>query len=88
MTKVKQIQAGFEKSMEKSGSHQQYRDQYLDITHQLSMKTAEIDMPMKTLVAKCQFKQGEEETHKIYILYHATTYFEVKKLAQEAKTAH
>ena len=70
----------FADSFEKSSSHWQARDEYLgDIKQTKQQTTAELDLYIKDLVRRCQFKKGEEESHKIDLLYHATLHFEVRK---------
>ena len=70
----------FANSFEKSSSHWQARDEYLgDIKQTKHQTTAELDIYIKDLVRRCQFKQGKQESHKIDLLYHATLHFEVRK---------
>ena len=62
------------------------KDEYLSDLKQGKQHTmAELDIYIKDLVRKCQFKQQEQEQHKIDILYHATAHFEVKKFVHNAK---
>ena len=76
----------FANSFEKSSSHWQARDEYLsDIKQAKHQTTAELDIYIKDLIRRCQFPQEDEESHKIDLLYHATTYFEVRKFVHNAK---
>ena len=76
----------FAHSFEKSSSHWQARDEYLgDIKQTKQQTTSELDLYIKDLVWRCQFKKGEEESHKIDLLYHATLHFEVRKYVHNAK---
>ena len=78
----------FADSFEKSSSHWQARDEYLgDIKQTKQQTTAELDLYIKDLVQRCQFKQGEQESHKIDLLYHATVHFEVRKYVHNAKAS-
>ena len=64
----------------------QARDEYLgDIKQTKQQTTAELDLYIKDLVRRCQFKQGEMESRKIDLLYHATLHFEVRKFVHNAK---
>ena len=70
----------FANSFKKSSSHWRARDKYQsNIKQGKQQTTAELDIYIKDLVRKCQFKQHEQEACKIYILYHATAHFEVRK---------
>ena len=63
----------FANSFEKSSTHWQARDEYLgDIKQSKQQTTAELDLYIKDLVRRCQFKQEETESRKIDLLYHAT----------------
>ena len=76
----------FANSFEKSSSHWQARDEYLgDIKQTKQQTTAELDLYIKELVRRCQFKQDEVESRKIDLLYHATLHFEVRKFVHNAK---
>ena len=78
----------FTDSFEKSSSHWQARDEYLgDIKQTKQQTTAELDLYIKDLVWRCQFKKGEEESRKIDLLYHATLHFEVRKYVHNAKAS-
>ena len=78
----------FADSFEKSSSHWQARDEYLgDIKQTKQQTTAELDLYIKDLVRRCQFKKGEEESCKIDLLYHATLHFEVGKYVHNAKAS-
>ena len=69
--------------------HWQARDEYLSDIKQgkqgKQQTTAELDIYIKNLVRRCQFKQAEQEPHKIDLLYHATAHFEVKKFVYNTK---
>ena len=83
-----QVFTVFANSFEKSSTHWQARDEYLsDIKQSKQQTTAELDLYIKDLVRRCQFKQGEVESHKIDLLYHATLHFEVRKYVHNAKAA-
>ena len=58
----------------------------MDIKHAKHQTTAELDICIKDIVRRCQFRQGEQESHKIGLLYHATAHFEVRKFVHNAKT--
>ena len=76
----------FADSFEKSSSHWQARDEYLsDIKQTKQQTTAELDLFIKDLVRRCQFKTEEQESRKIDLLYHATLHFEVRKYVHNAK---
>ena len=76
----------FADSFEKSSSHWQARDEYLsDIKQTKQQTTAELDLFIKDLVRRCQFKAEELESRKIDLLYHATLHFEVRKYVHNAK---
>ena len=76
----------FANSFEKSSSHWQARDEYLgDIKQGKQQTSAELDIYIKDLVRRCQFKTLEQEARKIDILYHATAHFEVRKFVHNAK---
>ena len=76
----------FDNSFKKSSSHWQARDKYLsDIKQGKQQTTAELDVYIKEMVRKCQFKQHEQQACKIDILYHATAHFEVRKFVHNAK---
>ena len=76
----------FANSFKKSSSHWQARDEYLSDIKQTKHQTmAELDMYIKNLVRRCQFKQVEQETCKMDLLHHATAHFEVRKLVHSAK---
>ena len=78
----------FADSFEKSSSHWQARDVYLgDIKQTKQQTTAEYDLYIKDLVRRCQFKQEEQESCKIDLLYHATLHFEVRKYVHNAKAS-
>ena len=78
----------FADSFEKSSSHWQTRDEYLgDIKQTKQQTTAELDLYIKDLVRRCQFKKGEEESRKIDLLYHATLHFGVRKYVHNAKAS-
>ena len=78
--------SAFANSFEKSSTHWQARDEYLgDIKQTKQQTTAELDLYIKDLVRRCQFKQGEMESRKIDLLYHATLHFEVRKFVHNAK---
>ena len=78
----------FANSFEKSSTHWQARDEYLgDIKQSKQQTTAELDLYIKDLVRRCQFKQGEMESRKIDLLYHATLHFEVRKFVHNAKSS-
>ena len=73
-------------SFKKSFSHWQARDEYLsDIKQAKHQTTAELDIYIKDLVRRCQFKQTEQESRKIDLFYHATAHFEVRKFVHNAK---
>ena len=46
---------------------------------------AELDIYIKDLVKRCQFKQAEQESHKIDLLYHINVHFEVRKFVHNVK---
>ena len=76
----------FANSFEKSSSHWQARDEYLsDLKQGKQQTTAELDIYIKDLVRRCQFKQQEQDQRKIDILYHATAHFEVRKFVHNTK---
>ena len=76
----------FTKSFEKSSLHWQAREEYLsDIKQGYHQTTAELDIYIKDLVRRYQFKPEEVESHKVDLLYHATTHFEVRKFVHNAK---
>ena len=76
----------FASSFEKSSGHWQARDKYLsNIKQGKQHTTAELDMYIKDLMRRCQFKQAEQEPCKIDLLYHATAHFEVRKFVHNAK---
>ena len=76
----------FANSFEKSSSHWQARDEYLgDIKQSKQQATAELDIYIKDLIQRCQFNQGEQESCKIDLLYHATLHFEVRKHVHNPK---
>ena len=78
----------FADNFKKSSSHWQARDEYLgDIKQTKQQTTAELDLYIKDLDWRCQFKQGEVESRKIDLLYHATLHFEVRKYVHNAKAA-
>ena len=85
---LEQVFKVFANSFEKSSSHWQARDEYLsDIKQGKQQTTAELDIYIKDLVRRYQFKQQEQEACKIDILYHATAHFEVRKFVHNAKPA-
>ena len=47
--------------------------------------TAELDIYIKDLIRRCQFKTEEVESQKVDLLYHATVHFEVRKFVHNAK---
>ena len=76
----------FANSFKKSSSHWKARDEYLsDIKQAKHQTTAELDICINNLVRRCQFKQAEQESCKIDLLYHATAHFEVRKFVHNAK---
>ena len=76
----------FANSFEKSSSYWQAREEYLsDIKQNKQQTTAELDIYIKDLVRRCQFKRAEIEARKIDLLYHATVHFEVRKFVHNAK---
>ena len=76
----------FANSFEKSSSYWQAREEYLgDIKQSHKQTMAELDIYIKDLVRRCQFKRNEVEQHKIDLLYHATLHFEVRKFVHNAK---
>ena len=76
----------FANSFEKSSSYWQAREEYLsDIKQTQQQTTVELDIYIKDLVRRCQFKRTEVEARKIDILYHATVHFEVRKFVHNAK---
>ena len=81
-----QVFSAFSCSFEKSSSHWQARDKYLgDVKQDKQQTTAELDIYIKDLVRRCQFKKVEEESYKIDLLYHATVHIEVRKFVHNAK---
>ena len=76
----------FANSFEKSSSHWQARDEYLgDIKQTKHQTTVELDIYIKDLVCRCQFEQGEQESHKIDLFYHATVHLEVRNYVHNTK---
>ena len=57
-----------------------------DIKQTKYQTTAELDMYIRDLVRRCQFKQAEQESRKIDLLYHASAHFEVRKFVYNAKS--
>ena len=80
------VLSAFSSSFEKSSSYWQTRDEYLgDVKHGKQQTTTELDIYIKDLVMRCQFKQAEQESCKIDLLYHTTAHFEVRKFVHNAK---
>ena len=78
--KVDQVWEAFEKSFEQSTSFWHFRDMYLSDFRQDEMETtADLDLHIKQTVRGCQWKKEVEEEQMINLLYHATTYYEIRK---------
>ena len=85
-TDADEVFKAFVSSFKKSSSHWQARDEYLsDIKQGKQQTMAKLDIYIKNLVRRYQFKQAEQEPHKIDLLYHATAHFGVRKFVHNAK---
>ena len=81
-----QVFTAFANSFEKSSSYWQAREEYLSVIKQNRQQTtAELDIYIKDLVRRCQFRRTEVEQRKIDLLYHATLHFKVRKFVHNAK---
>ena len=81
--KVKQVWDAFEKSFEQSTSFWHFRDTYLaDFRQDESETTADLDLRIKQTVKGCQWQKESEEERMIDLLYHATIYYEIRKLSK------
>ena len=84
--KVDQVWDTFEKSFEQSTSFWHFRDTYLsDFRQDESETTADLDLHIQQTVRGCQWKKEVEEERMIDLLYHATTYYEIRKYVQESE---
>ena len=82
---VEQVWQAFEKSFEQSSSFWHFRDAYLgDVRQDDTETTADLDLRIKQIVRGCQWEKETEEQRMIDLLYHATTYYEIRKYIQEA----
>ena len=82
---VEQVWQAFEKSFEQSSSFWHFRDAYLgDVRQDDTETTADLDLRIKQIVRGCQWQKETEEQRMIDLLYHATTYYEIRKYIQEA----
>ena len=85
---VKQVWDAFEKSFEQSTSFWHFRDAYLADFRQDELETtADLDLHIKQTVRGCQWDREHEEEQMIDLLYHATSYYEIRKFVQEANLA-
>ena len=86
-TNLHKVFTVFVNSFEKSSLHWQARDEYQgDIKQGCQQTTAELDIHIKDLVRRCQFKTKDVESCKVDLLYHATVHFEVRKFVHNAKS--
>ena len=86
--KVDQVWDAFEKSFEPSTSFWHFRDAYLaDFRQDPSETMADLDLCIQQTVSACQWKKETEEEQMIYLLYHATIYYEIHKYIQESEPA-
>ena len=84
--KVDQVWDTFEKSFEQSTLFWHFRDTYLSDFRQNKLETtADLDLRIKQTVRGCQWKKEVEEGRIIDLLYHATTYYEIRKCVQESE---
>ena len=84
--KVDQVWDAFEKSFEQSTLFWHFRDTYLSDFRQDQLETmADLDLRIKQTVRGCQWKKETEEEQMIDLLYHATTYYEIRKYVQESE---
>ena len=82
---VEQVWQAFEKSFEQSSLFWHFRDAYLgDVRQDDTETTADLDLRIKQIVRGCQWQKETEEQRMIDLLYHATTYYEIRKYIQEA----
>ena len=85
---MEQVWNAFEKSFKQSTSFWHFRDAYLaDFRQDESKTTAELDLRIKQTVRGCQWKKETHEERMINLLYHATIYYEIRKLVQESEPA-
>ena len=75
----------FTNSFEKSSLFWQAREYLRDIKQTPQQTMAELDIYIKDLIRRCQFKTEEVESRKVDLLYHATVHFEVRKFLHNAK---
>ena len=86
--KVDQVWDPFKKSFKQSTSFWHFRDAYLaDFRQEELETTADLDLHIKQTVRGCQWKKETEEERMIYLLYHATIYYEIRKFVQESEPA-
>ena len=84
--KVDQVWDAFKKSFEQSTSFWHFRDAYLaDFRQDPSEMTANLDLHIKQVVRRCQWKKEAKEECMIDLLYHATIYYEIRKYIQESE---
>ena len=87
--KVDQVWDAFEKSFEQSTSFWHFRDAYLADFRQDELETmADLDLCIKQTVRGCQWKKETEEEQMIDLLYHATIYYEIRKMYKSQNLPH
>ena len=87
-TNVDQVWDAFEKSFEQSTSFWHFRESYLgDFRQDPTESMVDMDLHIKQTFRGCQWKKESKEGRMIYLLYHATIYYEIRKYIQESEPA-